>query len=119
MLNMAVEIAKNISHSGKCGGYRIACVVTDKRNRILAIGKNSYTKTHPRQAYYAAKSKNRKRIFLHAEIDALCRCDGKPHAIYIARVNRKGIPGLAKPCDICCQAIADMGIKKIVYTQSP
>jgi len=114
MLNMAIEIARNIPYHK----YRIACIVTNKRGRILSVGKNSYTKTHPRQAYYAQKSENKHKIYLHAEIDALCRCDGKPYAIYVARVNRKGMPGLAKPCDICRMAIRDMGIKKVVYTTS-
>ena len=115
MLNLAIEIAQNIPHNK----HRIACVVTDRRNKILAVGKNSYTKTHPRQAYYAKKSENKNRIYLHAEIDALCRCEGKPYAIYVARVNKQGEVRLAKPCDICSQAIEDMGIRRIIYTQSP
>ncbi len=114
MLNLAIEIAQNIPYHR----HRIACIVTNKRGRILAVGKNSYTKTHPRQAYYAAKSGNRTRIFLHAEIDALCRCEGTPYAIYVARVNRKGEARLAKPCSICEMAIKDVGIRKVVYTTS-
>lgn len=112
MLNKAINIAKQIN----VGKYRLACIITDKRSRIISSGVNSYTKTHPRQAYYAKRYGNRDRIFLHAELDAIIHCYEKPYAIYIARVNKKGLPCLAKPCKICQMAIKDVGIKKIVYT---
>jgi len=96
--------------------YKLVAIVTDKRDRILSYGCNSYTKSHPQQAYYAEKIGNKFSIFLHAEISALIKCKRKPYSIYIIRVNDKNQPVLAKPCEICMMAIKDMGIENIHYT---
>lgn len=115
LISLAIEIATRLQHKK----YRIACIITDKHDRILSIGVNSYTKTHPKQAYYASKHGGRiNRIFLHAEMDAIIRCRSKPASIYIARVGRNKEPRLAKPCPICMAAIKDAGIKRIIYTNS-
>lgn len=116
ILNIAADIAKNLVDQK----YKIAAIITDKRNKILSIGWNSYSKSHPLQFRWAKKNHNNHRIFLHAEISAIVRCkEGVPYHIYIARVNRKGGVRLAKPCPICEMAIQDVGIKKVIYTQSP
>lgn len=95
------------------------------RNRIVSIGMNSM-KSHPMQAKYG---KNPHAIFLHAEIaaiknalrevevDDLSKCD-----IYITRVKKeapftkKYVWGLAKPCAGCERAIAEFGLKRVIYT---
>ncbi len=116
ILNIAVDVAKNLVDQK----YKIAAIITNKRNKVLSIGWNSYSKSHPKQLRWAKKNHNSHRIFLHAEISAIIRCkDGIPYHIYVARVNRKGEARLAKPCKICKMAIMDVGIKKVVYTQSP
>lgn len=114
ILNIAIDIASNLKHSK----YRIASIITDKRNKILSIGWNDYHKTHPMQWICAQKSKNKARIYFHAEIMALVRCrEENPYAIYIARVDKKNCPAIAKPCDICATAIKTAGIKKVIFTQ--
>lgn len=95
------------------------------RNRIISIGMNSM-KSHPMAAKYG---KNKEAIFLHAEVSAiknalrevdvddLARCD-----IYIARIKKprpfsnKYVWGLARPCNGCQRAIAEFGIKRVIYT---
>lgn len=95
------------------------------RNRIISVGMNSM-KSHPLQAKYA---KNKEAIYLHAEIaaiknslrelnvDELSKCD-----IYISRVKKekpfsnKYVWGLAAPCSGCRRAIAEFGLRKVVYT---
>lgn len=95
------------------------------RNKIVSVGINSM-KSHPLAAKF---SKNEHAIFLHAEIaaiknalrevevDDLSKCD-----IYIARVKKekpftkKYVYGLAKPCIGCERAIAEFGLKRVVYT---
>lgn len=94
-------------------------------NRIISVGLNSM-KTHPFQAKYA---KNPHAIFLHAEIAAIknalreievddfSKCD-----IYIARIkkekpfDKKYVWGLSKPCEGCQRAIAEFGLKRVIYT---
>lgn len=96
-----------------------------RNNKIISIGMNSM-KSHPLQAKYG---KNQHAIFLHAEISAIKnalreidvddfhKCD-----IYIARIKKekpftkKYIWGLARPCAGCERAIAEFGIKRVVYT---
>lgn len=114
MLEQAIEIAKTIDRQE----HRLVAIVTDKKDRILSIGINSYVKSHPTQAYFAKKAGKKKAIYLHAEIDALIKCKRfKPHKIFVARVNRKGESRLAAPCRICQLAIRDMGISEICYTK--
>lgn len=115
MLDKAIKFATDL----KRNKYRLCAIITDKRGRILSIGTNSYKKSHPRQAYYAVKCGNKDAIFLHAEIDALVKVKytDTPYAIYIARVNNQGQSRLAKPCNICLNAIKDAGIEKVYYTK--
>jgi deoxycytidylate deaminase len=98
--------------------HNLTAIITDKRDRILSIGKNSYVKTHPLQAHYARKSGVSDKIFLHAEIAAIVKCRDieKAHKITIIRVNNQGQERPAKPCPICMQAILETGIKIIKHT---
>ncbi len=94
----------------------IIATVYDKKGRVLSTGKNSYTKTHPKQAMMAARCGHHHKVYLHAEMAALIRCRGEAYKIKIERYNRKGAPLLAKPCEICELAIREAGIKFIEYT---
>jgi len=115
---LAKVAAANASHE------KFAAAVV-YRNRIISVGMNSM-KSHPLQAKYG---KNKEAIFLHAEIaairnalrelevDELSKCE-----IYIARVkkekpfSKKYIWGLAAPCSGCRRAIAEFGLKRVIYT---
>jgi tRNA(Arg) A34 adenosine deaminase TadA len=93
ILNKAIELASQLQNKKQ----RLCAIVTDKRNHILNIGFNNYNKTSVKQAYYAEKVGLSHKIFLHAEINCLSNIQGKPHTIYIARINRKGEPVIALP----------------------
>lgn len=96
-----------------------------KNNRLISIGINR-KKSDPLQAKY---SKNKDAIFLHAEIHAIKNAlkeydvkDLEDSVLYICRVKRpaekskKWVWGLAKPCEGCARAIAEFGIKNVIYT---
>ena len=96
-----------------------------KSNKIMAIGINR-RKTDPLQAKY---SKNKDAIFLHAEINCIKNAlreyvaeDLRNATLYICRVkrpnekSRKWVHGMAKPCEGCFRAIAEFGIRNVVYT---
>jgi len=56
---------------------------------------------------------------VHAEKAALATLKGLDlrHAtLYVARVNRMGLPLLSKPCIRCAQSIRAVGIRKVVWT---
>lgn len=95
------------------------------KGRIIAIGMNKM-KSHPFQARFG---KNKDAIFLHAEIAAIKNAlrildakDLKNTSLYICRVKKEErdrqdwVDGLAKPCPGCLRAIAEFGIKQVVYT---
>ena len=112
----AIKIAKKLPNQK----YKLVAIITDKKGHILSIGKNSFSKSHPTQAYYAEKVGNRHCIFLHSEIDAIIKLKYTdiPNSIYIVRINQKGEPLLSAPCEICQRAIKDVGIKNIYYTEN-
>jgi deoxycytidylate deaminase len=95
----------------------ISAFVYDKRGRLLSTGQNSYVKTHPLQAKAAREVGEPHRIFLHAEVAALLKCDwGKAHRMFVARYGKDGRPLLAKPCKVCHQIISKTNIKVLEYT---
>lgn len=84
-------------------------------NNIIAIGTNSYIKTHPYQSFLAEKVGRKHKIYLHAEIDALLKTKQEAFGIITLRFNTKGELRNSKPCPICELAIKKSGIKKIIY----
>lgn len=83
-------------------------------------------KSHPMAARF---SKNDQAIFLHAEVAAIKNAlreveveDLEKMELYICRVkkpkpfSKKWVWGLAKPCIGCQRAIAEFGLKRVVYT---
>lgn len=96
----------------------ITATVYDKKGRVLAIGRNSYIKTHPEQARIAKECGLPEKIYVHAEAIAIIRAlkVGKPHKIKVERYFKNGEPALAKPCPICELFIKEAGIKFVEYT---
>jgi len=96
----------------------LTAVIYDKRGRVLSIGKNNYTKSHPYQAECAAAVGLPEKIFLHAEIDAIIRCKDltKAHSIHIFRTGKSNKWLLAKPCPACQRAISLTPIQTIHHT---
>jgi deoxycytidylate deaminase len=96
--------------------YHIIATCYNKRGHILSTATNSYTKTHPIQAHFAALAKEPARIYLHAEILAILRAgDSQIHTISIQNLSS---PIGAYPCKVCQKAIAAYGIKKVVVLSS-
>lgn len=95
---------------------QITALAYDKRGKLLAVGRNSYTKTHPLQSKYANLSKRPAAIYLHAELDALIKARQQVHKLVVIRVNSKGKPVIAKPCPSCQLAIRDFNVKHVTHT---
>ena len=98
--------------------FELTATIFDKRGRILSIGKNSYTKSHPVQKHHAERVGLPDKIFLHAEIAAIVKCRQlhKAHKILVTRFDRDGNPASAKPCRVCREAIKSVGIEVIEHT---
>lgn len=97
----------------------ITAIIYDKKGRVLSVGKNSYIKTHPKQAKHASKVGLPEKIFLHAEMDAIIRCRdlSRAHKIVVTRITRKGKYGNAKPCPVCASGIKEAGIANVEWTE--
>ena len=94
----------------------IVATMYNAKGHIIASARNSYTKTHPKQAKFAKLANNPEAIFLHAEIAALVKCRKKPHRISVVRYMKDGTTGNAEPCGICKLAIKEAGIKFVEYS---
>lgn len=96
----------------------MTAIIYDKRGRVLSVGKNNYTKTHPLQAKYSKRVGEAEKIYLHAEIAAIIRCRdlSKAHKIFVVRVGKDGNYAMAKPCPGCMTAIKESGIKIVEHT---
>lgn len=90
----------------------------DKKGNLLSMATNSYTKTHPIQAYFASRVGHDAKIYLHAEIAAIIKAGDKPiYKIVISRFSPRTHKALnAKPCPVCAEAIKAYGIKFVSYT---
>lgn len=97
--------------------YNVTALAYDKRGKLLAVGQNSYIKTHTLQAKYAAKVSRPKAIYLHAEIDALIKARGPVHKLVVLRYDNAGKPANSKPCSICQLAIRDFHVKHVEHTK--
>lgn len=96
--------------------FSVEAIAYDRHGRVLAIGRNSYTKTHPVQAKYAERAGFPKRIYLHAEIDALIKAKAQVYKLSVIRVGKDGRTRLAKPCPVCELAINNHRVKLVEYT---
>lgn len=54
----------------------------------------------------------------HAEAAVLSNINAENSYLFVARVNRKGEPRLAKPCDSCIEVAKFSKVKTIIYTIS-
>lgn len=117
MITRAIEKAKEIPYVS--GEKRVYAIITDDKGRVVAEGQNSYTKTHPIQKKIACCVGLPDKEYLHAEMQAIIRSQGKGTKIYIARVDHKGNEKLAKPCPVCEKAILEEhgNINHIEYTE--
>jgi len=103
---MLESFTKFIRPTGK---HSLAAIAL-RKGRVIAVGRNSYRKTHPIQAKWAKKVGHAERLFLHAEMDALIKARGRADTIVIVRKNSNGL-ALAAPCPVCKAALLHAGVK--------
>ena len=96
--------------------YHITAMAYNKRGKLLAVGHNSYIKTHPLQAKFGKESGRPNAIYIHAELAALLKAREKVHRLVVLRYDKKGKPAMAKPCPACQVAIKHFGVKHIEHT---
>lgn len=103
------ELAKKLSIKSSHHTHKMGCVVVNK-NEIVGIGFNQI-KTHPKSPHPFKT--------LHAEISAILGVsyrDLKGCTVYVYRETKDGKPAMAKPCQVCEQALKNVGIKKVYFS---
>ncbi|MFA5152968.1 MAG: hypothetical protein WC554_10435 [Clostridia bacterium] len=117
-LDLIYNKLKKILKNEKGKKFNIIAATLDSHNNIVAIGKNSYIKTHPIQFKYAKKLKNPDSIYLHAEIAALIKSKKSIQSIIVMRMGINGFILLSKPCTICTLALIELKIKIVYYSNN-
>ena len=96
--------------------YAVTALAYTKDGRLLSVGKNSYTKTHPLQARLARKCGRPDSIYLHAEMAALVKAREPVYKLVVSRYDSAGNEKNSAPCAICREAIRMFGVKHVEHT---
>lgn len=106
LIYRAVEIARTSEYRWQHGA------VVAKGNRLLGSAPNKF-RNHPH-----VDENNVSDHAEHAVIRELLkvRTDLRGCTIYIARINKSGLPTMSRPCEDCMKDILRAGIKEFVYT---
>lgn len=106
-INLASKIAEKSTSK-----YRLGCIIV-KKGKIVSVGYNSTSKTHPKSRTWGN--------YLHSEIRALISLskeDSNNATVYVARIRKDSSYAISKPCPVCYEALKVAGIKFIVYTDN-
>lgn len=104
---MAAAAAMNSTYRHRLGAVIVA------GGRVMGVG---WTKSKNRPRNVSAHHVNR--CSVHAEVDALHGLEGLRRAeCYVARLDARGQPVLAKPCASCWEALAIAGVTKVYWTE--
>lgn len=86
-----------------------------RRNKVITIGQNSKTSTHPLALYY-----NYEYFYIHSELDVIRKLpklsDLPKLKVFNVRVNRVGETHLARPCKYCRNMLSLLGVKEVIYS---
>lgn len=96
--------------------YDITALAYNRKGKLIAVGKNSYEKTHPLQAKFSRRAGRSAAIYLHAELAACLKAREPVHRIVVARYDKKGRPVNAKPCPACQLALKFFNVKEVEHT---
>lgn len=94
----------------------VTALAYDRKGKLLSVGLNSYTKTHPLQAKFGRLTGRPNAIYLHAEMAALVKAKGPVHKLVVMRYGANGRPLLSKPCEACQMAIREFGVTIVEHT---
>jgi dCMP deaminase len=101
-----MSVAQTIAKRSVDPKYKMGAVIVSKDNtQVFAVGYNGDHAGGPNQRESLETGGSG---FLHAEINALIKCDyhaTQPKIMYIT----------SSPCRMCCKAIINAGIAEVVY----
>lgn len=94
-----------------------------RKNKMLAIGINNYSKTHPLTSSYLPRKNNNKKTFvpvIHSEISGIIKLgfdDCSDITFVNIRIDNNDMPNMARPCLGCLDVLMNqVGYKRLFYT---
>ena len=100
------RFSKDISQRSPDPKFQVGAVIVSTDNtQVLALGYNGDHKGGPNQRESLETGKSG---FIHAEVNALIKCDfnnPKPKKMYLTHA----------PCPVCAKCIVNAGIKEVLY----
>jgi len=101
-----LKFAHLISERSYDDRYKVGAIVVSIDNtQVLAVGYNGNYSGGPNEADSAEPGKSG---FIHAEINALLKCDYNYHKV-------KKLYVTLSPCMMCAKAIINAGISEVIY----
>ena len=103
-IDLAVKIAEKSTSK-----FRLGCLIV-KKGKIISVGYNSMTKTHPKSKSFGNH--------LHCEIRALLSLskeESRNASLYVVRIKKDGSLGTSKPCPTCYEALKVSNVKTVYY----
>ena len=110
-----LKVAREMSLKSTEMKRQFGVVIVDG-NKVIATGRNR--KSHPKIPTITSQNGERKYFGLHAEIDALLKCDFSVRraSVYIWGQNvSTGSLCFSGPCDLCQRLLKERGIKYAIY----
>ena len=112
-----IDMAINIASSSESGKFR--------HGAVLVKNGKPRNSAHNDERYCAFGERFRQRdcghATLHAELGCILGVDRgttQGSTVFVARINKQGLPRMSKPCAMCQAALSYVGVKKVVYTTS-
>lgn len=104
LIEQAVRVALTSEHRK----WKLGAILT-RNSQFLSSAPNKF-RNHPWI--------NPLNATVHAEVAAIKKClnGTRGSTIYVARVDREGLPRLARPCNRCMQTMYLAGVREVVYT---
>lgn len=102
------QFARSISQRSVDPKHKVGAVIVSADNtQVFAVGYNGDHKGGPNRRSCLTEGNSG---FIHAEINALIKCDFNTH-------KRKKMYVTLSPCDVCSKAIINAGIDEVIYLE--
>lgn len=115
-----LEVARTLAATSRHHKARVGAVLTDGKD-VVSVGING-RKSHPLQKEFCRfDDDDKNQHLMHAELEAIAKCRHKvgrfrDATMYVFRLKKTGVMGVARPCSGCMEALKRFGIQRMVYS---
>lgn len=112
-----MDLAKNMALKS-VSKFRLGAVLV-KKGRVISTGYNDMNKSHPIMQKYLGKRDFT--LGLHAEVHScigVSASDLLGADLWVCRLHKDGSLAMARPCQVCQRFLADVGIRRVHFTDN-